>query len=188
VRQRTVGDTTIHNTHPFARGPWVFAHNGTLTDLAWVRRRIAGDRIAELRGVTDSELLFAWILTELDERGATEAPAGERSDAALRAVVRAARSHEGLGSYNFLLSDGRTTYAHRFGRTMFVLERRNREGAEGTSASDRGTCRDAGSSPDCVAVLMASERMTDEAWEEIGDGTLARVERSPSPWWWVVPE
>jgi predicted glutamine amidotransferase len=31
------------------------------------------------------------------------------------------------------------------------------------------------------AVLVASERMTDEPWREIPDGTLLRVDRLPEP-------
>src|SRR5580700_5613912 len=29
VRQKTIGCTSIANTHPFAQGRWIFAHNGT---------------------------------------------------------------------------------------------------------------------------------------------------------------
>src|SRR5450432_895708 len=29
IRQRTIGPTSISNTHPFMSGDWVFAHNGT---------------------------------------------------------------------------------------------------------------------------------------------------------------
>jgi glutamine amidotransferase len=184
IRQRTVGETTLENTHPFTRGRWVFAHNGTLTDLAWVRRRVAMDRVVELRGATDSELLFAWILTELDERGASDVPACEKTDGALRAVVRAVRDHEGLGSVNFLLSDGLTTYAHRLGRTMFMLERMTPGGEPRRSWSADGT--DGATHGSRVDILMASERMTDEPWEEIGEGTLVRIERIPTPRWWVV--
>src|SRR5689334_1259776 len=32
VRARTVGAVSLANTHPFCRGRWVFAHNGTLED------------------------------------------------------------------------------------------------------------------------------------------------------------
>jgi glutamine amidotransferase len=188
IRQRTVGDTTIQNTHPFARGRWVFAHNGTLIDLEWVRRRVAGDRIAEVQGATDSELLFAWILTELDQRGATETPANKVTDTALRAVVGAARSHEGLGSINFLLSDGVTTYANRFGRTMFVLERRAASFDLPRTSAHALVDGEQPCLTGCVSVLVASERMTDESWEEIGDGTLVRIERNPSPRWWIVAD
>src|SRR3974390_1825079 len=37
IRQKTVGDTSLANTHPFERGRWVFAHNGTVKDVGWLR-------------------------------------------------------------------------------------------------------------------------------------------------------
>src|SRR5260370_2870252 len=33
IRQKTVGETSLANTHPFQRGPRVFAPNGTLNEL-----------------------------------------------------------------------------------------------------------------------------------------------------------
>ncbi len=44
VRQKTVGDTSLANTHPFERGRWVFAHNGTIKDVAWLRSQISSAR------------------------------------------------------------------------------------------------------------------------------------------------
>src|SRR6267142_2101496 len=37
VRKASVGRVSMENTHPFQRGPWLFAHNGTLPD--WERAR-----------------------------------------------------------------------------------------------------------------------------------------------------
>jgi len=59
IRQRTVGHSSLENTHPFHRGRWVFAHNGTIKDLAFLRARSSASRLAEIRGETDSELFFA---------------------------------------------------------------------------------------------------------------------------------
>jgi len=36
------------------------------------------------------------------------------------------------------------------------------------------------------AVFVASERMTDEPWQSIEDGTLLRIERAPTPHWRLV--
>ena len=86
-------------------------------------RQASRERLAEITGDTDSELLFAWMLTRLDEVGATSSPASGETDRAIGAAARAARERPGFGAFNFLLSDGTTTYAHRFGRSMFLLER-----------------------------------------------------------------
>jgi len=37
VRAATVGKVAEENTHPFHHGPWVFAHNGTITGLSRCR-------------------------------------------------------------------------------------------------------------------------------------------------------
>jgi glutamine amidotransferase len=163
VRKKTIGATSLENTHPFQRDRWVFAHNGTVSDLAWLRSRSSSRRLEQVAGETDSELLFAWLLTRLDEDGVAHAPACERTDRALATATREARERPGLGAVTFLLSDGHTTYAHRFGRTMFLLERQ---------------------APN--AVLVASEHVTDEPWKGVEEGALVRIEREPTPCWRLV--
>jgi len=66
IRKRTVGPIGLENTHPFLQGRWVFAHNGTIEDIGWFEERTSASRRAEVVGQTDSERLFAWLLSELD--------------------------------------------------------------------------------------------------------------------------
>jgi predicted glutamine amidotransferase len=186
IRQKTIGDTALVNTHPFERGRWVFAHNGTVNDVDWLRAHASSERLAEIAGDTDSELLFAWMLTRLDEAGVTAAPASAETDRALGAIARAGRERPGFGAYNFLLSDGTTTYAHRFGRSMFLLERHPEDVVVASRVSRDGTVLETPWSPRRSAVFVASERITDEPWQSIEDGTLLRIERHPSPSWRLV--
>src|SRR5438445_12401641 len=53
IRHKTVGETSLDNTHPFHVGRWVFAHNGTIKDLDWVLSRTTPERRAQIRGQTD---------------------------------------------------------------------------------------------------------------------------------------
>src|SRR5262249_51687789 len=53
VRKRTVGEPTFANTHPFGSGRWVFAHNGTVRDIDYLRRRTSPQRRAGISGETD---------------------------------------------------------------------------------------------------------------------------------------
>lgn len=158
VRQKTVGGTSLANTHPFRRGPFVFAHNGsvTATATAALAARTSPERRAEVEGETDSERLFAFVLTRIDEHGDVE-----------RGVVAAVRELHAvgeLGSANFLLSCGARLFAHRLGRSLFVLERHGREEARRTAA-----------------VVVASERLTDEPWQELADRSLVAVEGDGLP-------
>jgi glutamine amidotransferase len=186
VRQKTVGETSLANTHPFARGPWVFAHNGTVKDVAWLRGQTSHVRLAEVRGETDSEVLFAWLLTWLDRAGVVDAPASPETDRALREAVRAARERAGFGAYNFLLSNGTTLYAHRFGRTMHLLERGPHDHVRQRRRSRDGMVVETPWSQRRSAVFVASEKMTDEPWQPIEDGILLRIERVPMPHWRLI--
>jgi glutamine amidotransferase len=115
VRKKTVGPTSLANTHPFQRGHLVFAHNGTVKDLDALLARTSARRAAEVAGDTDSERLFAFILTRIDD--AADVGAG---------VAQAVRELHALpepGSVSFLLSCGHRLYAHRLARSLFVLVR-----------------------------------------------------------------
>jgi glutamine amidotransferase len=183
VRQKTVGPTRLENSHPFVRDGWVFAHNGTIKDQDMLRAGCSGRRLREITGDTDSELFFAFVLTRLDDRGLVR-PGDERARVATTELIHRTTAElrdARIGAFNFLLSDGQTTYAHRFGRSLFVLERgpadpvpRTAPPISGTSLTTRWTSRR-------PAVLIASERITDEPWREVPDSTLLRIDRTPSP-------
>ena len=158
VRQRTVGAVSLSNTHPFRRNRWLFAHNGTIHDIAFLRARTSGERLREREGDTDSELLFAHVLTRLDATGLTDEPANERTDGVVASVVRELSERSGVGSFNFVMANGDVLYCNRFGRSLYLLERP--------------------ASVECVrTVLVASEPITDEAWRPLSDGTLVRCDR-----------
>jgi len=175
IRLKTVGVTSLANTHPFQSDGWVFAHNGTIKDIDFLRAQVSAARLAGLGGETDSELFFAWFLTEMDRAGRDDA------DAVVKGMVTKARAQADFGAFNFLLSDGNVTYAHRFGRTLFILQRgphdevrRERESLDGMRVYTPWT-------PRRHALFIASEHMTDEPWEELAEGTLLRIERTPLP-------
>lgn len=150
VRQKTVGDTALTNTHPFRRGPLVFAHNGTVTTPAALASETSAARQAEVAGETDSERLFAFIATQIDRAGDIER--------GVVAAVRGLHAAVGLGSLSFLLSCGRRIYAHRLGRALHVLFRHGGDALRPPSA------------------VVASEPLTDEAWGELPDRSLHVLE------------
>lgn len=153
IRQKTVGPTALANTHPFRRAAFVFAHNGSITQIPAVAERASAERLAEIQGDTDSERLFAFILTHIDATGDVET--------GVLAAVRELHALGAIGSSNFLLSCGERLYAHRLGRSLFTLERHG-------SGETRRT----------ATVIVASERLTDEAWQELPERSLVVVEDS----------
>jgi predicted glutamine amidotransferase len=175
VRQKTVGGTRLENTHPFARDGWVFAHNGTIDDQAYVRERISPKRRDQIRGDTDSEALFAFFLTRLDDAGRTTPTSGSEREDATHVLAAATAELRGrrAGAFNFLLSDGESCFVHRFGRSLFLLERRPSDGS--------GPKLDTAWRERRHAVLVASEQLTNEPWRELAEGTLLRIDRLPVP-------
>lgn len=175
IRKRTVGPIGLENTHPFRRGDYVFAHNGTIPGIAALVTRTSEARTREVEGQTDSERFFAFLLTRLDEHG------HDRIDEALLAAVDEAVKLPDLGAANFLFSHGRAMWAFRCGRTLHALERhpgdpvmRMRHAHETEAELETPW------SPRRHAVLIASEKMTDEPWQELADGTLLRIDgRTP---------
>ncbi len=79
-----------------------------------------------------------------------------------------------VGAFNFLLSDGGSGFVHRFGRSLFLLERR-------PNAEQPSSTRMPSWTPRRHAVLVASDRLTDEPWQELPEGTFLRVDRDPAP-------
>src|SRR5437660_306346 len=128
VRKASVGRVAAENTHPFQRGPWLFAHNGTLPD--WERVRPPLESLidpslrGELHGETDSERCFLLFLSRL--RGHCDPERADVGSAAAAlaetvALVREiAERGDARASTTFLATDGRLLLACRRGRTLFL--------------------------------------------------------------------
>ena len=175
IRQKTVGPTRLENTHPFTQDGWVFAHNGTVTDVPTLRAGASSARLARIEGDTDSEVLFAYLLTKLE--GARDA---DTQMAVLDVAVRELRA-KAVGAFNFLLSNGDTTFVHRFGRSLYVLERGPKDPVRTERDLDSNADLTTSWTPRRRAVFVASERLTDEPWVEVPDATLFRIDRLPFP-------
>ena len=179
VRQKTVGPTSIENTHPFVRSGWVFAHNGTLVDHVALRAETSPERLAQIQGDTDSEVLFAFLLTRLDAAGLSRVgtcPTAREEATRVLAVTTEELRTRRVGAFNFLLSDGSSCFVHRFGRSLFLLERKRHESREASAEPTPPSW-----TPRRQAVLVASERLTEEPWTEVPDGSLLRLDGGPSP-------
>jgi glutamine amidotransferase len=106
------------NTPPYVRDGWIFAHNGSID--GWVegndvraRGVVSEARAAEIEGTTDSEMLFAAILTRIDE--------GEAPHTAVGGVVAMIGGRFG-GWLNVVLTDGEQIVATTWRNSLFILE------------------------------------------------------------------
>lgn len=109
VRRASKGIRKLENCHPFTRGKWSFAHNGTLTALESLREKIYRETKAAsrrlIRGDTDSELIFHWLLDSLDKQ---KAIAGDRCLSLTRMRHTIALSLADLDSRNAQAEQGST--------------------------------------------------------------------------------
>jgi glutamine amidotransferase len=93
VRLATVGAPRTENTHPFRYRQWLFANTGTVDSFGRVRSRLAEQLPAflhrDVRGETDSELIFHLFLSFLHDAGELDRPAVEPPAArqALRGAI-----------------------------------------------------------------------------------------------------
>ena len=176
VRRATVGPPGLENTHPFVHGKWIFAHNGTVPHFERVRERLLDEidplHLAEIKGSTDSELVFRYVLTLWDRQ--PERPLVETLRLALERVVAICRKIDrstpiGL---NVLMSDGERMIGSRMNRSLRFLERDGIELCEicGQSHVQHNASRS------YQAVEIASEPITAEAWLPIPNGTVFSVD------------
>lgn len=172
VRAATVGPPALENTHPFSDGPWTFVHNGTIPAFASVREAMraamSDEHRAAIRGDTDSEHLFHFILS-LHERE-TATPLEETVRAAIRQVVtwsRAAAPSEPAG-LNVILSDGERMVGTRYNRPLFYLER------HGVQSCDICDVPHIAHQPGRTyrSIEVASEPITDEPWLVVPEPSL----------------
>jgi glutamine amidotransferase len=128
VRKASVGRVAEENTHPFQRGPWLFAHNGTIPDWERVRAPlealIAPSLRRDLRGDTDSERCFLLFLSRLqrhcDPDRADVGSAAAALAETLALVREISEQGERKASTTFLATDGRLLLASRRGRTLYL--------------------------------------------------------------------
>lgn len=106
---------------PFTSGTWLFAHNGLIEGFrhgpdgrngvrAQVTALISSERLGGINGVTDSELLFALVLDQLD--------AGTEPGEALKLVASQIRALA-PACLNMILSDGTRLVGTASGESLF---------------------------------------------------------------------
>jgi glutamine amidotransferase len=197
VRRATVGDPAHENTHPFRHEDAFLIHNGHVPAFDAVRPRLL-DRLSEERrrsieGTTDSEHVFALLLQLRAEQPETPlhdvtrqavqhlqrwceaVPAEVHTDVTdvpfddLDAVDDAIL-HRTL-ALNLLWTDGTWIGGARLNRSLCALRR--------TAAYTCPVCgedhTDAPADQRYRATVLASERITDEDWQPVPNGSVFHV-------------
>jgi predicted glutamine amidotransferase len=174
VRHATTGARTYENTHPFAEGDVVFAHNGALGGLDLVEEQL-GDYRRVVHGDTDSERMFALILKET-------AAADGNLTAGIAAAVRWLAGHVPVLSLNLIVVTPTGLWALRYpdANELYLLDR-DPGGHHGDQhlhgAGQHGGIRvrsfDLRHHP---AIVVASERIDENpAWQLLAVGELVHI-------------
>lgn len=130
VRAATGTATMRANCHPFARGKWMFMHNGQIGGYGVIRRKLEsmlGDETYTARaGTTDSEIVFLLILDRI-ENGETPVDAAHAVLDTIKSLMAAHHVREPL-RFAAALSDGDSITAFRascdaYPPTLYVCER-----------------------------------------------------------------
>ena len=126
----------IPNVHPFKAGRLLFCHNGAIQRIKRIRRKLLAQVTEEvflnIQGTTDSELVFALLLTNLSKDGmGHESPykqtepfghnrlynAIKRTIRQMEHVLKESGIHDSTNTpsrMNFSLTDGETVICSRF--------------------------------------------------------------------------
>jgi glutamine amidotransferase len=141
VRMGTVGGSRTENTHPFRYRQWLFAHTGTIEAFPKLRSRMS-DSLPQflqrdVRGDTDSEILFHLFLSFLHDAGQLDRPVVDPATAskALRSctsLVDRLCAEEGIGpsAMNILVSSPEYLLAVHGGAKMAYRVYRGRNDFE----------------------------------------------------------
>jgi glutamine amidotransferase len=177
VRRATVGQPTLENTHPFRHGRSMLIHNGHIGGFDRVQDTLRAEMLPEEReaiaGTTDSEHFFHY-LRSLRTRD-PETPLVEILARGIRdvgAMVEEVDPDDEV-ALNVIWAVDDELVASRVGRSLWVTRRRGPHRC--------GVCGDLHPDPESLdgeeyrAAVIASERITDEDWTEVPEGSVLRV-------------
>lgn len=193
VRSATVGAQSTENTHPFRYRQWLFAHTGTVAGFASMRDRLA-ESIPQflrrnVRGETDSELLFHLFLSFLHDAGKlgdAEVPTAAVTTAlkSSLALVDRLSQEEGVdpSSMNLVVTSGDALVAVHTRASMFVRTFRGRQDLDeilGDDAALRARLPDFATT--VATVLVAETSQAVPGFTEVPNRSIVVVPRGADP-------
>lgn len=171
IRKATQGRNCLANTHPFVREvwgePWVFAHNGQMSDefVRRTHRLMINGNGSHYRpiGTTDSELAFCYLLNRLK----TTFKVRPTDDVLFAFLTAQCRYLSANGLFNCLLSNGNWQLAYA-GSLLFYLTRKEPFGQAVLSDGEMTVdFSDVTSAEDCVTILVTIPLTDNEKWQQL---------------------
>jgi glutamine amidotransferase len=190
VRKASIGGPALANTHPFVHGHWSFTHNGTIApfnDLQPKMLHETADRFRPERlGTTDSELLFYWLLTRIEQGGI---PVDRHASDMERLVELVAQSlvtldeqcrqadPDNVTQLNIVLTDGNVLLASRWNHSLHWAFQHGLHVCEycGVPHVEHRP------EMDYRAFSVASEPISYHPWEELHNHAIVAVDHEIAP-------
>lgn len=174
VRIATVGSVLYKNTHPFQREfkgkPYVFGHNGTLTN--YQNALTLGS--AKPIGTTDSEHLFCYLLGQIEKENVEQWDS--TSFAWLEDVFQTANSY---GWMYCLFTDGEYLFAYRCSVTaeerLHYVVRKAPYGSIYFNGLNQNVDLSQVYPASATGIIFASKPLSNEQWVAMGKGKLIVV-------------
>lgn len=168
IRKKTRGPVSLANTHPFVRElwgrHWVFAHNGTVRGAG----NLKTGRFTPI-GTTDSERAYCHLMEALR---ASFPSYPKRPSDLFEAVAEIGGKIGRLGSFNFLLGDGRHLFARCATKLCYIV-RRSPFGEARLSDEDVTVDFSTVTTPkDRVAIVSTVPLTVNETWTAGEPGTM----------------
>jgi predicted glutamine amidotransferase len=179
IRKATQGAALrLENCHPFTRElwgrHWLFAHNGDLKDY---HPALSGDYLPV--GNTDSELAFCALMQTLravsPPKGSVNAPpcSPDRMFEALCEVSQRTAEH---GVFNFLLSNGKSMFAHCSTRLWTLVRQWPFSNAQLVDADVSMDFAQTNASNDRLCIIATQPLTRNENWQQLEAGQLLWIE------------
>jgi len=193
VRKASVGARRTENTHPFRYRQWLWANTGTIQGFSdELRDRLAGSLPEflrrDVRGETDSELLFHLFLSFLHDTGhlAESFVDTGATRAALRSTLAlvdrlCAEEGQSPSELNVLVTDGEHMVAAHRGERMAYRFFEGRADLE-RMLGDDARWRRLPDSASCHFTLVASDfDKPPRGWTEVPHGSFVTLTRTAPP-------
>ena len=188
VRKASHGINKTENTHPFKYNNWLFAHNGSIDIRANLLERLHPKFEKLIKGETDSEVFFYWLMQNIEEQN--NLIDGIKEGISYIQLNRGNKTT----SLNFILINGKELIALRKAflkiekYSLYYLNRKpdkikhikfqSKETAQFIESKNlRGE----------EAVLVCSEPLTEEEkWLEISNSQLIMIDRKLNLKQWKI--
>ena len=118
IRASTIGDVTLNNCHPFSHKEYSFVHNGTIRNFHKIKRSLMqelnNDLFHEIKGQTDSELLFFLIINFIKKNKTKSLESAVKKAFSWIVDVQRNGEAEDFSKLNIVITDGKELMATRF--------------------------------------------------------------------------